>query len=64
MIDEKDGAIMKLQTEVENLKADYYRLKLECNEEKDKSQKEAQKSERETHVIQNQLTQLEEMVLD
>lgn len=55
---------MKLQTEVENLKADYYRLKLECNEEKDKSQKEAQKSERETHVIQNQLTQLEEMVLD
>lgn len=55
---------MKLQTEVENLKADYYHLKLECNEEKQKAQKGVQKAEKEADVIQIQLKQLEDLNSD
>lgn len=53
---------MKLQTEIENLKADYYHLKLEWNEEKERAQRGTQKAEREAGVVQTQLKQLEELV--
>ena len=61
LIDEKDALIIKLQTENESLKADYYHLKLECNEEKERAQKNVLQAEKEADGIQIQLKQLEDL---
>ena len=53
---------MKQKTEMENLKAEYYRFKLEWNEEKQKAEKGTQKAEKEVNVFQMHLKQLEEQV--
>lgn len=53
---------MQQQTALENLKAEYYHLKLELNEEREKQHKGSQKAEKEASEIQQQLKQLEEGV--
>ena len=55
---------MKQKTEMENLQAEYYRFKLEWNEEKQKAEKGTQKAEKEVNVFQMQLKQLEEQVMN
>ena len=62
LLNEKDAAYMQQQTTLENLKAEYYHLKLELNEEREKQHKGSQKAEKEASEIQQQLKQLEEGV--
>lgn len=62
LLDEKDAAYIQQQTTLENLKAEYYHLKLELNEEKQKQHQGSQKAEKEASEIQMQLKQLEDAV--
>ena len=62
LLNEKDAAYMQQQTTLENLKAEYYHLKLELNEEREKQHNGSQKAEKEASEIQQQLKQLEEGV--
>ena len=62
MLDEKDAAYIQQQTTLENLKAEYYHLKLELNEEKQKQHQGSQKAEKEASEIQQQLKQLEDAI--
>ena len=62
MIDEKDTLIMKLQAEIETLKADDYSIQVGWNDEKQKSQRDVQKAEKEAEAIQMQLKQIEDLV--
>lgn len=60
LLNEKDAAIMKLQSEKEGLKAEIYKLQLERNEEKEKNMKGTELAEHEASEIQRQLKRIED----